>query len=88
MAGSLSGVPALLTPTFTPRQVEVIRLVARGFMIPQIADLLDVSPRTAKAHCDHVRMKLRVRMIREIPEAYYKQTGDDPWPRRKREVQS
>lgn len=67
--------------TFTERQVEVVRLVARGYSFDEIGDELAISTRTAKAHCDVLRHKLGVDKRRRIPEAYAELTGDDPYPR-------
>ena len=64
--------------TFTDRQREVVRLIARGHSNVEIADLLGVSPRTVKAHSDAIRTKLRVPRRRLIPAAYREATGLDP----------
>ena len=63
---------------FTERQREVVRLIAAGCSNLEIAQQLGVSPRTAKAHSDILRMKLRVSRRRQIPAAYRQLTGDDP----------
>jgi DNA-binding CsgD family transcriptional regulator len=63
---------------FTERQREVVRLIAAGCSNLEIAQQLGVSPRTAKAHSDILRMKLRVSRRRQIPVAYRQLTGDDP----------
>jgi DNA-binding NarL/FixJ family response regulator len=63
---------------FTERQREVVRLIAEGCSNLEIAQRLSVSPRTAKAHSDVVRTKLRVSRRRQIPAAYRQLTGDDP----------
>ena len=39
---------------------------------------LGISPRTAKAHCDTLRLKLGVPRRRQIPLAYRILTGEDP----------
>lgn len=63
---------------FTERQRQVVRLIAAGCSNVEIAERLGVSPRTAKAHADVVRMKLRVSRRRQIPAAYRTATGEDP----------
>jgi DNA-binding CsgD family transcriptional regulator len=63
---------------FTERQREVVRLIAAGCSNLEIAEQLSVSPRTAKAHSDILRMKLGVSRRRQIPAAYRQATGDDP----------
>jgi DNA-binding CsgD family transcriptional regulator len=67
-----------LEVTFTERQRQVVRLIAAGCSNVEIADRLGISPRTAKAHSDVLRMKLRVSRRRQIPAAYRLATGDDP----------
>ena len=63
---------------FTERQRQVIRLIAQGHSNLEIADRLGVSPRTAKAHSDALRTKLRVSRRRQIPAAFRETTGEDP----------
>lgn len=63
---------------FTLRQRQVVHLIARGCSNLEIADRLGISPRTAKAHSDTLRIKLRVTRRRHIPTAYREMTGEDP----------
>lgn len=65
-------------PSITPRQRQVVALIAAGCSNEEVAARLDISPRTAKAHSDVLRQKLGVSRRRQIPAAYRKQTGDDP----------
>jgi DNA-binding NarL/FixJ family response regulator len=44
----------------TPREHEVLNLVAKGFSFPEIARLLVVSPHTVTAHVRHIYEKLEV----------------------------
>ena len=44
----------------TPREREVLRLLAEGRSNPEIADALFVSPRTAETHVTHILAKLGV----------------------------
>ena len=44
----------------TPREVEVLRLVARGFSNKQIAERLVISPKTVGNHVEHIYLKLDV----------------------------
>jgi DNA-binding CsgD family transcriptional regulator len=62
----------------TPRQREVIQLIAEGLSNDELGHVLGISPRTAKAHCDVLRQKLGVNRRRQIPLAYRLLTGDDP----------
>jgi DNA-binding CsgD family transcriptional regulator len=79
-----SGVPsaamdALRDPSsITERQKQVIQLIAAGRSNEEVGHELGISPRTAKAHCDTLRLKLGVRRRRQIPFAYRLLTGDDP----------
>ena len=62
----------------TPRQLEVVSLIAKGFTTPAVARELGISPRTAKAHADVLRQKLGAPRRREIPEQFRLLTGRDP----------
>ena len=42
----------------TPREVEVLRLVARGFSNKQIAERLVISPKTVGNHVEHIYTKI------------------------------
>jgi DNA-binding NarL/FixJ family response regulator len=44
----------------TPREIEVLRLIAAGYTNIQIADLLSISPRTVETHRANVRSKLHL----------------------------
>jgi DNA-binding CsgD family transcriptional regulator len=63
---------------FTERQRQVVHLIARGCSNVEIADRLGISPRTAKAHSDTLRIKLGVARRRQIPAAFRDATGEDP----------
>ena len=67
--------------TITPRQHEVIELIAQGLSNEEVGHVLGISPRTAKAHSDVLRQKLGVTRRRQIPVAYRALTGDDPLAR-------
>ena len=70
---------ALRDPSsITPRQKEIIQLIAAGRSNEEVGIELGISPRTAKAHCDTLRLKLGVPRRRQIPLAYRMLTGDDP----------
>jgi DNA-binding NarL/FixJ family response regulator len=45
----------------TPREIEVARLVAEGLSNEEIAEVLVISPLTAKTHVTRAIMKLGVR---------------------------
>jgi DNA-binding CsgD family transcriptional regulator len=63
---------------FTPRQRQVVQLIAEGCSNLEIAERLGISPRTAKAHSDILRTKLRVSRRRHIPLAFRNATGESP----------
>jgi DNA-binding CsgD family transcriptional regulator/ArsR family metal-binding transcriptional regulator len=44
----------------TPRELEVLRLVAEGASNPEISDQLNISPHTVKSHVIHIFNKLNV----------------------------
>jgi DNA-binding NarL/FixJ family response regulator len=53
--------PAPLYPNdLTEREVEVLRLVARGLSDAQVAEILVISPRTVNAHLRSVYSKLNI----------------------------
>jgi len=70
---------ALRNPaSITSRQKQVIQLIAEGRSNEEVGRELGISPRTAKSHCDTLRLKLGVRRRRQIPLAYRLLTGEDP----------
>ena len=62
----------------SPRQQQVLMLVAAGLTGGEIAQELSISPRTARMHCDALKIKLGVPKRRLIPAAYRAITGEDP----------
>ena len=67
--------------SLTDRQRQVVELIARGCSNEEVGRRLGISPRTAKAHCDALRLKLGVPRRRQIPAAFRKLTGQDPLAR-------
>jgi ATP/maltotriose-dependent transcriptional regulator MalT len=65
-------------PVLTPRQRQVVELIAAGCSNEEVGERLGISPRTAKAHCDVLRQKLGVARRRQIPHAFRERTGEDP----------
>jgi DNA-binding NarL/FixJ family response regulator len=62
----------------TPRQREVVQLVAAGQTNDEIAATLGISSRTVKAYTDELRRRLGVARRRQIPSAYLRLTGEAP----------
>jgi DNA-binding NarL/FixJ family response regulator len=60
---------ALPVPTLTPRELEVLRLMAAGMENSQIAEKLVISPRTARNHVASILEKLH--MENRIQAAVY-----------------
>ena len=65
-------------PELTQRQLQVVGLIALGCSNEEVGRRLGISPRTAKAHCDALRLKLGVARRRQIPAAFRTLTGEDP----------
>jgi DNA-binding CsgD family transcriptional regulator len=68
-------------PSSTPRQLQLVSLIALGCSNEEVGRRLGISPRTAKAHCDALRLKLGVPRRRQIPAAFKTLTGQDPLAR-------
>jgi DNA-binding NarL/FixJ family response regulator len=49
------------TVALTPRQIEVLTLIARGYSNDEIAEYLDVRPNTVKFHISEIFRRLGVR---------------------------
>jgi two-component system response regulator NreC len=50
--------PQAATEALTPREVDVLRLLARGYTNRQIAQELNISPRTVEGHRSSLVSKL------------------------------
>jgi len=50
----------------TPREREILEHAARGLHAKEIADRLDISPRTVEVHKAHIMAKLGVRNLAEL----------------------
>lgn len=57
-----------LTDLLTPREREVLQLLAEGRAVKEIAAVLDVSPRTAEFHKYNVMEKLGLRTTAELTQ--------------------
>lgn len=52
--------PKTVFPELTPRECEVLDLIARGFKNQEIADQLYISPKTVRNHITHIFSKLQL----------------------------
>jgi DNA-binding CsgD family transcriptional regulator len=73
--------PANAPARVTPRQREIVALIAAGLTDAEIAEELGISARTVRAHCEALRVRLGVRRRREIPLGFRLATGEDPFAR-------
>lgn len=49
------------TTGLTVREYQILELVAQGYSAKEIAQRIDIAPRTVERHIDNVRLKLRAR---------------------------
>ena len=56
----------MASPPFTPREREVLTLLATGKPTRRIADALHLSPKTVETHIIHLRQKLGLAHISEL----------------------
>jgi DNA-binding CsgD family transcriptional regulator len=54
----------------TPRQRDILDLLAEGLTAVETATVLGIAPRTVRAHCETLRRKLNVNRTRRLPAAY------------------
>lgn len=53
--------------TITKRELEVAQHIGAGYTYDEIGPMLNISPRTVKAHSDRMRNMLRVKRARMLP---------------------
>jgi LuxR family transcriptional regulator of spore coat protein len=53
--------PASGVPLLTARENQVLELVAQGLSAKQVAQEIDIAPRTVERHIENVRLKIRAR---------------------------
>lgn len=54
------------TPFLSPREREVVQLLAEGRTSKEVATALDISPRTVETHRANVMMKLEIKSLAEL----------------------
>lgn len=57
---SVSRAPVNAAVSLSEREREVLRLVSKGYRVPEIADLLAISHHTVSSHIKHIYVKLDV----------------------------
>lgn len=72
--------PSVGEPTLTPRENDVIRLVAKGYTYPEIARELYIATKTVQNHVQNVLTKLQLRGRWELM-AYLIRKGYDRAPK-------
>jgi len=55
-----------VTPRLTPRERQVLSLVAHGFTSRQIGEKLGISPRTAETHRVNIGRRLGIRNVAQM----------------------
>jgi len=54
--------------SLTPREHEVMCMLARSLSNKEIARLLNISPRTVEVHRQHIMNKLKIKSVLELPQ--------------------
>lgn len=52
--------------SLTPREIEIVRLVAKGFRNKEIADALCITNKTVRNHISHILRKLGLHCCSQI----------------------
>lgn len=54
------------SPTLTPREREIVQLVAEGRSTKEVADQLGISPKTAETHRTNIMRKLNIHSVSDL----------------------
>ncbi len=54
--------------SLTPREHEVMSMLAKSLSNKEIARLLNISPRTVEVHRQHIMNKLKIKSVLELPQ--------------------
>jgi len=52
--------------SLTSREEEILRLLAQGLRLAEIAEKLGISPKTVESHLEHLKGKLRCKSVPEL----------------------
>jgi two-component system invasion response regulator UvrY len=55
-----------LEENLTTREEEILRLLAQGLRLAEIAEKLGISPKTVESHLEHLKEKLRCKSVPEL----------------------
>jgi two-component system invasion response regulator UvrY len=55
-----------LEENLTAREEEILRLLAHGLRLAEIAEKLGISPKTVESHLEHLKEKLRCKSVPEL----------------------
>jgi DNA-binding NarL/FixJ family response regulator len=66
VVGSLLQVEQKLAPELTPRQREVLQLLAEGRSMKEVANLLNLTPRTVAFHKYRIMEQLKLKSNAEL----------------------
>jgi len=55
-----------LEENLTAREEEILRLLAQGLRLAEIAERLGISPKTVESHLEHLKEKLRCKSVPEL----------------------
>jgi len=72
-----------VTPRLTPRERQVLSLVAHGYTSKQIGEKLGISPRTAETHRVNIGRRLGIRNVAQMVR-YAIENDLSPIPKRSR----
>jgi DNA-binding NarL/FixJ family response regulator len=62
----LHGTPPAVGPQLTPRQREIVQLVAEGHSLKEVGSILSISPRTVAFHKARIMEQLQIRTTAEL----------------------
>jgi DNA-binding CsgD family transcriptional regulator len=50
-----------IEPSLSPREQQILELVANGYSAKEAAGLVGIAPRTVERHIENIRLKMRAR---------------------------